>query len=152
MQRALKRVLPISIVACLGSVVPLWAQSEPALPEAQAKPSSRICGGHGIDMVINMRMSEGGWAGVIDDMVSRGAEANSDEIALVTKYLAANFGPDNAAGTPKVAKVHVNTAGVKELVFVWESPTGKLPLLFAIAKPTEVSRICRPSAKYRASI
>ena len=116
--RTLKCVLPIGAVACLGSAVSLWAQSEPKLPEGPGKAQfSRICSEcHSVDIVTNMRMSEGGWAGVVDDMVSRGAQASSDDIALVTKYLAANFGPDNAAGAPKTAKVHVNTASAKELV------------------------------------
>jgi competence protein ComEA len=118
LQRALKGVLPISALACLGGAVALLAQSEPKLPEGPGKAQfSRICSEcHSVDVVTNMRMSEGGWAGVVDDMVSRGAQASSDDIALVTKYLAANFGPDNAAGAAKTAKVHVNTASEKELV------------------------------------
>src|SRR6266567_9136752 len=87
-QRARRRILPFCIVACLGIAVPLRAQSEPPLPEGAGKAQfSRICSQcHGIDIVINMKMSEGGWAGVVDDMVSRGAQASSDELALVTKY------------------------------------------------------------------
>ena len=115
--RALKRTLAVSMVACLGSALPLWAQ-EPALPEGKGKAQfTRICTGcHGLEVLNGIRMSEGGWAGVVDDMISRGAQASNDEIALVTKYLAANFGTDGQTGAPKAAKVHVNTASAKELV------------------------------------
>jgi competence ComEA-like helix-hairpin-helix protein len=113
----LKRVLAAGMVACLGSAVPLRAQ-EPALPEGKGKAEfARVCTGcHGLETLNGMRMSESGWAGVVDDMVSRGAQATNSEIALVTKYLAANFGTDSGAATPKSAKVNVNTASAKELV------------------------------------
>jgi competence protein ComEA len=116
--RALKRVVPMTVVACLGSAVPLWAQSEPTLPDGPGKGQfTRVCNGcHGLEVLNGMRMSEGGWAAVVDDMISRGAQASSDDIALITKYLAANFGPGNAAGAPESARVHVNTASAKELV------------------------------------
>jgi len=119
-QRALKRTLPFGIAACLSIGVPLRAQSEPPLPEGRGKAEvSRICSQcHGIEVVTQARMSEGGWAGVVDDMVSRGAQATNDEIALMTKYLAANFGQDNPVDAPKAAKVNVNTAGVKDLVAI----------------------------------
>jgi competence ComEA-like helix-hairpin-helix protein len=112
-----KCVLSISIITFLGSAVPLWGQSEPALPDGPGKSQfQRVCTTcHGLEMMNGMKMSEGGWAGVVDDMISRGAQASSDEVALITKYLAKNFGQDGGAGAPQSAKVHVNTASAKEL-------------------------------------
>jgi len=118
MERTLKRLLPLVMAACISSALALHAQSGPPLPEGTGKAQfSRTCSEcHGVEMIINMRMSEGGWAGVVDDMVSRGAQATTDEIALITKYLATNFGNESPAAAPKSAKVNVNTAGVKDLV------------------------------------
>jgi competence ComEA-like helix-hairpin-helix protein len=112
-----KWALSISVITFLGSAVPLWGQSEPALPDGPGKGQfQRVCTTcHGLEMMNGTRMSEGGWAGVVDDMISRGAQASSDDVALITKYLAKNFGQDSGAGASQSAKVHVNTASAKEL-------------------------------------
>ena len=40
------------------------------------------------------------WAGVVSDMVARGAQGSSGELDNVVSYLSANFGKNNASATP----------------------------------------------------
>lgn len=81
-----------------------WAQG---LPEGKGKAQfMRVCGDcHGVEVVVKITNTADGWAAVVDDMVSRGAQGTQDDFDLVTKYLAANFGP----------KVNINKATGKEL-------------------------------------
>jgi len=91
----------------------LFAASAPAqsLPEGKGKAEfQRICGQcHGVEMVIKLRMSEDRWAGMVDDMVSRGAQGTQDDFDRVTHYLGVNFGPE------KALKIGINKATAKEL-------------------------------------
>src|SRR4051794_38409750 len=50
--------------------------SAPPLPEGRGKAEfARICAQcHGLDIATKLRMSEDAWSGVVDDMVSRGAQ------------------------------------------------------------------------------
>ena len=84
-----------------------WAQSGPNLPEGKGKAEfTRICGQcHGVDVVIKTTNTPDGWAAVVDDMVSRGAQGTQDEFDRVSLYLGAHFGP----------RVNVNKAAAKEL-------------------------------------
>src|SRR3954454_1001390 len=90
---AIVRVLAVLAV----SLTPLLAQT--ALPEGRGRnETQRICSQcHGVEMATRLRMSEDRWAGVVDDMVSRGAQGTQDEFDRVAKYLAKNFGPDTPA-------------------------------------------------------
>jgi putative heme-binding domain-containing protein len=47
-------------------------------------------------MATTQRMSQAEWMGVVNDMVSRGAQGTQDELNNVVTYLAANFGKDKA--------------------------------------------------------
>jgi competence ComEA-like helix-hairpin-helix protein len=80
------------------------------LPDGKGKAQfMRVCGDcHGVDVVIKISNTPDGWAAVVDDMVSRGAQGTQDDFDLVSRYLAANFGP----------KVNVNKATEKELSMV----------------------------------
>jgi competence ComEA-like helix-hairpin-helix protein len=84
-----------------------WAQSGQNLPEGKGKAEfTRICGQcHGVGVVIKTTNTPEGWAAVVDDMVSRGAQGTQDEFDRVSQYLGAHFGP----------KVNVNKATKKEL-------------------------------------
>ncbi len=77
------------------------------LPDGKGKAQFvRVCGDcHGVEVVLRITNTPDGWAAVVDDMVSRGASGTQDDFDLVSKYLAANFGP----------KVNVNKATEKEL-------------------------------------
>lgn len=90
------------------------AQSAQPLPEGRGKAEfSRICSQcHAVTIVTKLRMTEDGWSGVVNDMVSRGAQGTDDEFDRIVRYLGAHFGPNNPAGG---AKVNVNKASEKDL-------------------------------------
>jgi competence ComEA-like helix-hairpin-helix protein len=93
-------------------VAAAWAQSGQNLPDGKGKAQfTRVCGQcHGVEIVIKKTNSGDGWADVVDDMVSRGAQGTADDFDLVVTYLAAHFGP----------KVYVNKADANELSTVLE--------------------------------
>lgn len=98
------------LVAASGT---LSLQAQTTLPEGRGRNEfQRICGQcHGVEMAIKLRMSEDRWAGVVDDMVSRGAQGTQDDFDRVSRYLGKYFGPDSAAA----GKVSVNKASAKDL-------------------------------------
>lgn len=100
----------------LGSIIILsfapfgHAQS---LPEGQGKAEfQRICGNcHSVDIATSQRMTQAQWTGVVNDMVSRGAQGSQQDLDNVVSYLSTHFGQGAppAAGTapapaPAVAK------------------------------------------------
>jgi putative heme-binding domain-containing protein len=91
-------------MACFTIAFAGHAQS---LPEGLGKTDfQRICSGcHSTDVATTQRRTHAEWAGVVSDMVSRGAQGNSEELDSVLTYLSANFGKDkppasNAAPSP----------------------------------------------------
>jgi competence ComEA-like helix-hairpin-helix protein len=66
----------------------------------------KVCGDcHTIEQVTAHHYPKKFWTGVVDDMVSRGAQGSDDEIEAVIGYLARNFGKP----------VNVNTAAAREI-------------------------------------
>ncbi|HXJ40585.1 MAG TPA: helix-hairpin-helix domain-containing protein [Bryobacteraceae bacterium] len=104
--------LPAFLAVIAATVTPLLAQQ--ALPEGRGRnETQRICGQcHGVEMATKLRMNEERWAGVVDDMVSRGAQGTQDEFDRVAKYLAKNFGPDTPVAG---ARLSINKATAKEM-------------------------------------
>jgi len=60
---------------------------------------------HTLVSTYRMRNTRERWAAIVDDMVSRGADATDDEIEQIIDFLAAHYGP----------KVNVNKASAQEL-------------------------------------
>jgi hypothetical protein len=77
------------------------------LPEGKGKAEfTRICGQcHGVEIVMKTSNTPEGWAAVVDDMVSRGAQGSDDDFDRVTKYLSAHF----------FLKVKMNKASQKDI-------------------------------------
>lgn len=94
-----------SIAAALTGIVAVAAgaqapQSPPpggplaiALPEGEGRALvTRACGGcHEPALVMFSREDEEGWRVIINDMVARGAKATTQEIEVMSAYLAAHF-------------------------------------------------------------
>ena len=106
----------MSIHRLLLCVVPIafglvWAadSEERDLPAGPGKDAvATVCSAcHAMGKIRRLRLPADGWAGKIDDMVDRGAQATPEQIDAVGAYLTANFGPG--------AKVRVNTAPLEEL-------------------------------------
>ena len=73
------------------------------------------CGGcHALKVVTSKRATKRQWSLLVDQMVTRGAEIEDEDIDTVVQYLAKNFPPQ--AGKTDPAPVNVNKANAKELV------------------------------------
>jgi len=80
--------------------------AQPAQDEGKAL-LERTCGEcHALSIATSEHNTRERWASVVDDMVSRGAEATDTEIEKIVDYLAKNYGP----------KINVNKASADELV------------------------------------
>jgi putative heme-binding domain-containing protein len=97
-------------ILSLGSV--LWSFAlggyAQSLPEGQGKAEfQRICGNcHSVSIATSQRMTQAQWTGVVNDMVSRGAQGSQQDLDNVTTYLATHFGqgaPPAASATPAPA-------------------------------------------------
>ena len=69
--------------------------STPKLPEGSGRAQlERVCTTcHGLENVVRSRMTKEKWAGVVDNMASRGAQGTDDDFDRIINYLAVNFGP-----------------------------------------------------------
>jgi competence protein ComEA len=101
--------------ACIAGAVAAAVSAAPqSLPDGRGRTEfEAVCARcHPIERSTMLRLSEGQWQAVVDDMIGRGAEASSDDFSLIVAYLARHFGPDAAVPTPKV---NVNRATAAEL-------------------------------------
>ena len=72
------------------------AQSMPEAPgRAEFQRTCTTC--HSATVATSKRLTESGWENVVENMVSRGAQATPDELQQIVKYLTANFGAGAAA-------------------------------------------------------
>jgi putative heme-binding domain-containing protein len=88
------------LIACLAYA---FAGHGQTLPEGTGKAEfQQICTScHAASMATSQRMDQTQWAGVVNDMVSRGAHGSQQDFDRIITYLTANFGP----GGPAAAKV-----------------------------------------------
>jgi putative heme-binding domain-containing protein len=92
-----KHILRLGPMACLSVAVICQAQSS-ADAKGQAN-FQRICSScHSVTVATVQRMTQAEWMGVVNDMVSRGAQGTQDELNSIVAYLAANYGKDKAPG------------------------------------------------------
>jgi putative heme-binding domain-containing protein len=90
-----KCVFGVGSIAFLSLAVVGQAQS---LPGGKGQADfQRICSScHGVAMATSQRMTRAEWMGVVNDMVSRGAQGTQDQLNNIVTYLAANYGKDKA--------------------------------------------------------
>ena len=84
----------ILVTAC-ASGVPATTTSAPASSsglDGGALVQERCAACHNLSVVERTRFSAAQWKTVVDMMMSRGAQLNSDEEAAVVSWLAANYG------------------------------------------------------------
>src|ERR1700746_617295 len=73
------------------------------------------CGGcHALKVVTSKRATKRQWSSLVDQMITRGAEIEDEDIDTGVQYLAKNFPPE-AGKTADVPSVNVNKATAKEL-------------------------------------
>jgi len=81
------------------------------------------CGGcHALKVVTSKRASEQQWSTLVNQMVTRGAEIEDEDIQTVIDYLAKNFGPDAPPAADAVTPINVNTATAAELAAALQLP------------------------------
>ncbi|MGA8154567.1 MAG: helix-hairpin-helix domain-containing protein [Terriglobales bacterium] len=98
-----------------------FAANAQTLPAGEGKDIvQQQCGGcHAMKVVTSKRASKEQWSTLVNQMVTRGAEIEDDDIQTVIDYLAKNFGPDAPpaadAGKNPTGSIHVNAATAAEL-------------------------------------
>src|SRR5256885_16382373 len=113
----------LASVLILYLVTSAAAGRAPALPSGKGKAIvARTCKNcHALKVVTSKRATKDQWSALVDQMVSRGADLNDDEIDVVVAYLAKNFAAtqssaSGAAGSEQM--VNVNQATAAELTAV----------------------------------
>jgi competence ComEA-like helix-hairpin-helix protein len=103
------RVWPAALAVASGLTLVCTAQEQSDLPVGPGRQQvQKICSGcHAFTVITHNQASRERWGEIVDNMVSRGAEATDSEIEQVINYLVAHFGP--------ASKVNVNQAGAQEL-------------------------------------
>lgn len=84
------------VLGLFGCVLSLPAQT---LPEGKGRAAfQRICSVcHSVNVTTSQRMTRAEWNGVVNDMVSRGAQGTSGELESIVNYLSTNFGKGNVS-------------------------------------------------------
>lgn len=92
-----------------------------SLPDGPGKDSvQKICTNcHDLDTATGTRRTALGWQRMVEDMVSRGAEASDDEMQAIVTYLTTFYG-----------KVNVNSATAAELEKGLELPAKEAQAIF----------------------
>lgn len=88
----------------LTTVLLLGASAKPAtLPPGKGKAIvQRTCiSCHALKVVTAKRASKEQWSALVDQMISRGADLNDDEVEIIVDYLARNFGTTKAPTSTK---------------------------------------------------
>ena len=109
--RILTNIVSAGVIIYLSAALPGYAQT---LPDGKGRAEfQRICGTcHGVGVATKMRLSKPEWAGLVEDMVSRGAQGTHDDLQTTVNYLAANFGKDRPVDHPgKLAAAESNQVG-----------------------------------------
>ncbi|HEY7307575.1 MAG TPA: c-type cytochrome [Bryobacteraceae bacterium] len=91
-------VLSAIVLELFGAVLSVHAQT---LPEGTGRAAfQRICSVcHSVNVVTSQRMTRAEWSGVVNDMVSRGAQGTSRELDAIVNYLSTNFGKGDVSPT-----------------------------------------------------
>lgn len=117
--KAWSLVLPLAIAGVLASAVSYIGVAQQAPPAANAAPDlppgpgrepfQHICTGcHLASVVTNERHNADGWAGIVDDMRSRGASGSDEDMDKITAWLATNY--------PAPVHVNINSADASAIV------------------------------------
>ncbi len=84
------------VLGLFGTVLSVQTQT---LPEGIGRAAfQRICSVcHSVNVATSQRMTRAEWSGVVNDMVSRGAQGTSGELESIVNYLSTNFGKGNVS-------------------------------------------------------
>lgn len=91
----------------LASAVFVLSAAAQKLPDGAGKDAfTGVCSGcHALDLATSQKKPRAGWQTTVDSMVSKGATASKEQLDAIVDYLAAHFGPDDAASLNAAAAV-----------------------------------------------
>jgi len=97
------------------------------LPDGPGKDAfASVCSGcHALDVATTQKKPRTGWQATVDSMTAKGATASKEQFDAIVGYLAAHFGPDDAASLNAAATVMPEGAGKQ--VILRECTTCHLP-------------------------
>ena len=106
------------MAALAGSTQEAAQPAKQELPPGEGKDLlTKDCTGcHQVSVITSQHKSESKWTDTVVEMRNRGAEGSDEDMEKIIHYLAANFGPQDAAAPAKAAKVNVNTATASDIV------------------------------------
>jgi competence ComEA-like helix-hairpin-helix protein len=83
----------------LASAVFVLSATAQNLPDGPGKDAfAGVCSEcHALDLATSQKKPRGGWQATVDSMVAKGATASKEQLTAIVDYLAAHFGPDDAA-------------------------------------------------------
>ena len=114
---------------------------------------------HDFKCVVSQRKTADAWRRTINEMVWRGAPLLSDEVAVLTDYLAASFGPDSSTLRSSSSKTAAKTPGPKADENHWAkylpAGEGRSLVLQACARCHDLKTVVArraPAASWRRSV
>jgi len=111
----------------LASAVFVLSATAQKLPDGPGKDAfTGVCSGcHALDLATGQKKPRAGWQATIDSMVAKGATASKEQLDAIVDYLAAHFGPDDAASLNAAATGMPEGAGKQ--IILRECTTCHLP-------------------------
>ncbi|MEO6801950.1 MAG: c-type cytochrome [Granulicella sp.] len=99
-----------SLVA-IGSLIPALSANAQSLPNGKGRAEfQRVCSScHSATMATTQHMSHDDWQGVVNDMVSRGAQGSQSDLDSIVTYLSTNFGKDAKPAASSAPPVQVSS-------------------------------------------
>jgi mono/diheme cytochrome c family protein len=92
-------VSPKASLAWLLLLLPLTGNAQDAAPSRNKEAFQKVCGVcHPLESAVAPGRSREKWQETVTAMISRGAKATDEEIALIVDYLSANYGPAPGGG------------------------------------------------------
>ena len=111
----------LAILPVLFTYLALAATTQSLPPGKGKEIVLQACGGcHALKVVTSKRASKEQWSALVNQMITRGANVDDDDVETVVDYLASNFGPGKSVGGAGKARAHtrpvkVNSATAAEL-------------------------------------
>jgi cytochrome c5 len=105
----------IWVTAALATIA-FAAVQEPQLPDGDGKKilQTACTACHGLDGVVRLHLDKDGWEGLVNSMVSNGAQVDSKDMPVLIDYLVKNFG--NAPPAGQQAQAGGNDAAAKKIL------------------------------------
>jgi mono/diheme cytochrome c family protein len=160
-KRIVFAVLLVWVIAMVGWSSASGQKEDASLPEGAGRgmmlQACVQC--HDFKCVVSQRKTADAWRRTINEMVWRGAPLLSDEVAVLTDYLAASFGPDSSPLRSSSSKTAARTPGPESDENQWAkylpAGEGRSLVLQACARCHDLKSVVSrraPAASWRRSV